>query len=95
MDRYITRSQYDMYKTILDDNISRLNGMWNATKDGKWSGMFRPVDGQVILVYKDDVPAGQSAEEYIRSHWDIPPDGQLIQMKDCMIRGVTFMSDGT
>lgn len=35
MDRYITKSQYDMYRTILDDNISRLNGMWNATKDEK------------------------------------------------------------
>lgn len=93
LDNYLTVSQYDIYKKMLVDTKTSLDTLWNMLKDQNWSGKFKPAHGQIIVIYKDDVPTGMAPIDYLRAHWDIPLDATINQWKDCMIRGITYTED--
>jgi len=94
MDRYLTNNQFATYKKILTLQKGKLKEMWNTLKDQSWSGTFRSVPGQVILVEKESFDAqysdeNKTPEEYVREKWDIPSDCYLKQLHNCMLRGMT------
>lgn len=53
MDRYLTNSQYQTYCNTLNEYTNSLESAWEDIKDGTWSGKFKAVDGQVIIIHKD------------------------------------------
>ena len=93
MDKYLTKSQYETFGSAIANNLNELNEDWNQIKDKRWSGLLKPVDGQVIAIFKDDIPNGTTPMDYLKAHWDIPIAATVNQWKDCMMRGVTFKEE--
>ena len=90
LDRYLTVSQFGIYKSMIGESRNSLDSLWNQVKNQEWSGKFKASDGQIIVLYKDDIPSDMAPVDYLRAHWDIPLDATINQWKNCMFRGITY-----
>ena len=84
MSKYLTIQEFLAYKEQLEKIPSEQPAF------GNWTGKYRVVDGQVILLKADQVDKeSQSPLQYLRDHWHIPADFRVIAIQDCMLRGMT------
>ena len=74
---------------MLAENRSEIDSTWNVIKNQEWTGKFKSADGQIIVLYKDDIPNDMAPIDYLKIHWDIPNDATIVQWKNCMMRGIT------
>lgn len=69
-----------------------INDMYNEVENLKWSGKYKAVVGQVILVESTKIPLGKTPYEHVIQNWDLPPNTKLVEIKNCMLRGNTEIS---
>ena len=50
MSNYLTISQFNAYRSILNEKYNIQNSLFNQIKNLPWENKFKPVDGQVILL---------------------------------------------
>jgi hypothetical protein len=90
LDKYLTNSQYGLYKSMLDETMNEIGLPSDLPDVNTWRGKFKAVDGQIIVLYKNDIPSNMAPVDYLKAHWDIPLDATIIQWKNCMLRGITY-----
>ena len=101
MSRYMTVSQYKLYIDMLRSKVEQLLVEWEKVRGKTWTGMLRPVDGQVILIDVQEFEKWNDAQEtkvtpveYLRMKWDIGAEFQVQQIENCMLRGVSEVDNG-
>lgn len=108
MSQYLTKTQYQTYKGIIDEKLQLQLDLWDALKAQEWSGKFTAVDGQIILINVDEFNKLNKARmesdppktaftpmQYIRECWHITSEYSITQLKDCMLRGITQVDSQT
>lgn len=93
MDQYLTVLEYDKDVESLTNAFEALKNEFEFLDKQDWSGKFRIVDGQVILVKRELVPSNISPSDYVRQHWHITDDYQLVPIINGMLRGMVEVSD--
>ena len=98
MSQYLPKSQFDNYKFQLDNLLSSYQNVFNQLNVDPSQRKFRIVDGQVILLAKDefdaafaDVEDRPSPEDWVRRHWNVTADYWLERVQGCMLRGMTLV----
>ena len=92
MDRYLNTNRWSIYTNILNETKKNLDMLRNEVSILDTSRRkLKVVDGQVIVVKKSEVPSDMTPEQHIRDNWDIPSSANLVQIGDCMLRGMCFV----
>ena len=95
MSTFLTTIQYNNYIQIINQRLNTQGTEWGKAKNGRWTGKFTPVDGQVILIRKADVPRGNTPLQYLLNHWNVSSEYTVTQIQNCMLRGVVSIHDQT
>ena len=87
LQKYLATSEFNSTIAGLEAKLDECTRRLSELKGSNASGKFLPVDGQVILIDRNEI-GGADILEYVERYWDLSAGFIPVLIEGCMLRGV-------